>query len=66
MKSHQSNKQLDEFISQAVGRERPTFDFNKWKRKHKFSASSMAHWEQIKQAGDRLAPKLTVMRSARQ
>jgi hypothetical protein len=35
MKSHQSNEQLDELISQAVSRERPTFEFDKWKRKHK-------------------------------
>ena len=38
----------------------------KWRRKHKFSASSMDNWEQIKQAGDKLAPKLTVMRRARE
>jgi len=37
----------------------------KWRRKHKFSASSRDNWEQIKQAGDKLIPKLTVMRSAR-
>jgi len=41
------------------------FKDGKWKRKHKFSASSMENWEQIKHAGDKLAPKLTVIRSAR-
>jgi hypothetical protein len=35
MKSHQSNEQFDELISRAVSRERPTFDFDKWKQKHK-------------------------------
>ena len=38
----------------------------KWRRKYKFSVSSMDNWEQIKQAGDKLAPKLTVMRRARE
>jgi len=35
MKSHQSNEQLDELLSQAVSRGRPTFEFDKWKQKHK-------------------------------
>jgi hypothetical protein len=30
MKPDKSDKKIDELISQAIGRERPTFDFNKW------------------------------------
>jgi len=35
MKADENNKKLDELISKTVGRERPTFDFDKWKQTHK-------------------------------
>ena len=35
MKSPKDSKHLDELISRAVSRERPTFDFDKWKQNHK-------------------------------
>jgi hypothetical protein len=34
MKSPKNNKRLDELISQTVGRDKPEFDFNKWKDNH--------------------------------
>lgn len=35
MKAGKRSNNLDELISRAVSRERPTFDFDEWKRKHK-------------------------------
>ena len=35
MKSAKDSEQLDELILRAVSRERPKFDFDKWKRAHK-------------------------------
>jgi len=35
MKADRNNKKLDELISQAIGRECPKFDFDKWKKSHK-------------------------------
>ena len=35
MKSSKDRERLDELISQAVSRERPTFDFDEWKQVHK-------------------------------
>jgi len=35
MKADRNNKKLDELISQAIGREGPKFDFDKWKKSHK-------------------------------
>jgi len=35
MKADKNNKKLDKLIYQAVSRERPQFDFDKWKQKHK-------------------------------
>lgn len=35
MKSSKDNEQLEGLISQAVSRERPTFDFDEWKQVHK-------------------------------
>jgi len=35
MKADESNKKLDELIFKTVGREKPTFDFDKWKQTHK-------------------------------
>ena len=35
MKADRNNKKLDELISQAIGREGPKFDFDKWKQSHK-------------------------------
>jgi len=35
MKADRNNKKLDELISQAIGRESPKFDFDKWKQSHK-------------------------------
>jgi len=34
MKSPKNNKNLDELISQTIGREKPQFDFDKWKSIH--------------------------------
>ena len=34
MKTDNNNKKLDELISQSIGREKPQFDFNKWKSTH--------------------------------
>ncbi|MHC4499214.1 MAG: hypothetical protein ACYS21_08905, partial [Planctomycetota bacterium] len=34
MDSDKHNKKLDELISQAIGRDRPTFDFDKWRKDH--------------------------------
>lgn len=34
MKADRNNKKLDELISQAIGRECPKFDFDKWKQSH--------------------------------
>jgi len=33
--THNNNKKLDELISRAVGRDKPEFDFDKWKQAHK-------------------------------
>ncbi len=35
MKADESNKKLDELISKTVGRDKPQFDFDKWKQTHK-------------------------------
>jgi len=35
MNAGRNNKNLDELISKAIGRDRPKFDFDKWKQKHK-------------------------------
>lgn len=35
MKRQEKYKNLDELISHAIGREKPKFDFDKWKAKHK-------------------------------
>jgi hypothetical protein len=35
MKPNEHNKKLDELIGRAISRQRPTFDFNKWKESHK-------------------------------
>ena len=34
MKPDKSGKKIDELISRAIGRERPTFDFDKWQTDH--------------------------------
>jgi hypothetical protein len=34
MKTNKNNKNLDELISQAIGREQPKFDFDKWQKTH--------------------------------
>jgi hypothetical protein len=34
MKPNEHNKKLDELIGRAISRQRPTFDFNKWQKKH--------------------------------
>ncbi len=34
MKSDKTDKKMDELISRAIGRERPTFDFDKWRQDH--------------------------------
>ena len=34
MKPDKYDKKIDEIISRAIGRERPTFDFNKWQEDH--------------------------------
>lgn len=34
MKPDKSDKKIDKLISKAIGRERPTFDFNKWQADH--------------------------------
>jgi hypothetical protein len=34
MKADKNNKKLDELISQSIGREKPQFDFDKWKSTH--------------------------------
>lgn len=35
MKADKNNKKLDELIFKTVGREKPTFDFDKWKENHR-------------------------------
>jgi len=35
MNADRNNKKLDELIFKTVGREKPTFDFDKWKQAHK-------------------------------
>jgi len=35
MKANKSSKNLDELICRAIGREKPEFDFDKWKAKYK-------------------------------
>jgi len=35
MNTDRDNKKLDELISKTIGRDRPRFDFNKWKQNHK-------------------------------
>jgi outer membrane lipoprotein-sorting protein len=35
MKADKNNNQLDELISQSIGREKPKFEFDKWKKAHK-------------------------------
>ncbi len=35
MNADRNNKNLDELICRAIGRDRPKFDFNKWKQTHK-------------------------------
>ena len=35
MNVDRNNKNLDELISKAIGRDKPKFNFNKWKQKHK-------------------------------
>jgi len=35
MKAKVNNKKLDELISATIGREKPTFDFSRWKQVHK-------------------------------
>jgi hypothetical protein len=35
MKADENDKKLDELISQAIGRERPAFDFGRWKDNHR-------------------------------
>jgi hypothetical protein len=34
MKPDKSDKKIDELINRAIGREKPTFDFNKWQADH--------------------------------
>jgi hypothetical protein len=34
MNADRNNKKLDELISKTIGRDKPQFDFNKWKRNH--------------------------------
>ncbi|MHC4664548.1 MAG: hypothetical protein ACYS9T_01155 [Planctomycetota bacterium] len=34
MESDKHNRKLDELISRAIGRDRPTFDFDKWRKDH--------------------------------
>jgi outer membrane lipoprotein-sorting protein len=34
MKADENNKKLDELISQAISREKPKFDFDKWEKTH--------------------------------
>ena len=34
MKAPENNKKLDELISQTISREKPKFDFDKWKSTH--------------------------------
>ena len=35
MKDEKNNEKLDELISQTIGREKPKFEFDKWKQSHK-------------------------------
>ena len=35
MKPDNSDKKIDELIGRAIGRERPTFDFDKWRQDHR-------------------------------
>jgi hypothetical protein len=35
MNADKNNKKFDELISKAIGRDKPKFDFNKWKQNHK-------------------------------
>ncbi|MHC4632575.1 MAG: hypothetical protein ACYS9C_15095, partial [Planctomycetota bacterium] len=35
MNADRNNKKLDELISKTISRDRPQFDFNKWKQNHK-------------------------------
>jgi len=35
MKAEKYDKKLDELIGQAISRQRPTFDFDKWQKQHK-------------------------------
>ena len=35
MSAERNNKNFDELITKAIGRDSPKFDFNKWKQKHK-------------------------------
>lgn len=34
MKADENNKKLDELISKTIGRDKPEFDFDKWKDLH--------------------------------
>jgi len=35
MNADRNNKNFDELIAKAIGRDKPKFDFNKWKQRHK-------------------------------
>jgi hypothetical protein len=34
MNADRNNKRLDELISKAIGRDKPQFNFNRWKQEH--------------------------------
>jgi hypothetical protein len=50
MKPDKSEKKIDELISQAIGRQRPTLDFNKWQADHQKEIKN--YKAQVKQPSD--------------
>ena len=50
MNTDRDNKKLDELISKTIGRDRPRFDFNKWKQNHKKEIDIFQSQEKSKEA----------------
>ncbi len=49
MNADRNNKNLDELISKTIGRDKPQFDFNKWKQNHEKEIDIFESQEKSKQ-----------------
>ena len=49
MNADRNNKKLDELISKTIGRDKPQFDFNKWKQNHEKEIDIFESQEKSKQ-----------------